>query len=792
MNNSIRQSLPLWLTLVVLSAVVGLVSAATAAPSFKGLGFLPGGENYSIANAVSANGSVVVGNGRSSSSGEERAFRWTSSGGMVGLADMNSTAVGVSADGTVVAGTVWSDLVTFRAFRWTSGGGMTGLGLLPDGRYTQAHAISADGSVVVGDGYGEERNDEGFRWTSSGGMESLENRPEPYIGYYDESEANGVSADGSVVVGRADVILPNDTHYEAYRWTSGTGIVTLGNPPGTTTSSAHAVSANGTVIVGQRATPNRIGGEAFRWTSSGGMESLDNRPGAEYFGSDALGVSADGSTVVGRAHFDAGYRAYRWTEGKGMQSVSELLTSSGIDMTGWLLTHATAISANGRTIVGNGINPDGDHEAWIATFGGATVRLAWGEAAPFQVVYKTGFFDTFHEKVAGQTAAAAVPANVQALIAEKVQSIFDVAGVNVHVASTATSETPSTTVFIGSHIQSPSLLGKAVSGIDHFNAHSDDQAIVYVSNSAYDFSLNSWLSFDIDNFAGLIAHEVGHTFGLVHVCGNQDVMSQGGASLFNTRFVNAAYKLSDNPVAGQFRQNTVYSLRRYVNGESNAALEAAGIHPGGWDIGKNVIASLLFSSDATLYDVHLLSDDSSSDGSLQTIAHFDSITLQELSALKLPLTPGSHFALSAASQSGGALDVVLATGDPFVSDNLAVVVGPGTYNIALQMADPQDATKYITLSSGAINVAAVFGDVNRDGVVNIFDVNLVSSRWGELGPTGDANGDMAVNIFDINLISSNWTPTGSSAVPEPATWGLALFAAIALLPRLRHAGRAKK
>lgn len=67
------------------------------------------------------------------------------------------------------------------------------------------------------------------------------------------------------------------------------------------------------------------------------------------------------------------------------------------------------------------------------------------------------------------------------------------------------------------------------------------------------------------------------------------------------------------------------------------------------------------------------------------------------------------------------------------------------------------------------------GDVNYDGLVDIFDVNLVSTHWGETGPIADANGDMEVDIFDINLISANWTAGGGSAtaVPEPAALTLA-------------------
>jgi len=70
-------------------------------------------------------------------------------------------------------------------------------------------------------------------------------------------------------------------------------------------------------------------------------------------------------------------------------------------------------------------------------------------------------------------------------------------------------------------------------------------------------------------------------------------------------------------------------------------------------------------------------------------------------------------------------------------------------------------------------------DLNVDGVVNIFDINLVSSNWGNAGNagtvTGDVNKDGIVNIFDINEISANWTPTGAAAVPEPATALLGLL-----------------
>jgi hypothetical protein len=77
--------------------------------------------------------------------------------------------------------------------------------------------------------------------------------------------------------------------------------------------------------------------------------------------------------------------------------------------------------------------------------------------------------------------------------------------------------------------------------------------------------------------------------------------------------------------------------------------------------------------------------------------------------------------------------------------------------------------------------SSMAGDANMDGVVNIFDINLVSANWGTAGPMGDVNGDLMVDIFDINLISANWTPAGggsAAAVPEPSCLvlaGMALF-----------------
>jgi hypothetical protein len=52
-----------------------------------------------------------------------------------------------------------------------------------------------------------------------------------------------------------------------------------------------------------------------------------------------------------------------------MREIQDVLVNDlGLDLTGWTLTSAEAISANGRTVAGYGINPSGEREAWVASF----------------------------------------------------------------------------------------------------------------------------------------------------------------------------------------------------------------------------------------------------------------------------------------------------------------------------------------------------------------------------------------------------------------------------------------
>jgi probable HAF family extracellular repeat protein len=365
--------------LVVVSVAPGVRASD---PFFVGVGDLPGGTNLSSAQGVSGDGSVVC--GYSNSSAGDQAFRWTLSGGLVGLGDLpgggsSSNARAISADGTTIVGDS-SGANGGHAFRWTEpighGGGMQDLGDLPGGdNFSIANGVNADGSVVVGHsssaGSGT-LSAEAFRWTDpaagGSGIAALGDIPGSIL----FSVGTACSADGAKVAGYGTSPASGPASSEAARWTAATGMLGLGDlPGGGFGGNAFGMSADGNVIVGLSAATGGV--FAFRWSDpaagGAGMESLGDIAGGSAF-SRANGVSADGSVVVGQSVGPAGMEAFVWTAADGTRSLKGVLQDElGLDLTGWTLEVATAISADGRTIAGYGPNPSGDYEGWVAHLG---------------------------------------------------------------------------------------------------------------------------------------------------------------------------------------------------------------------------------------------------------------------------------------------------------------------------------------------------------------------------------------------------------------------------------------
>lgn len=229
-----------------------------------------------------------------------------------------------------------------------------GLGTLPGGVASQAEGVSADGTGVVGFSDGGGGGTEAFHWTAGGGMQGLGFLPGGIV-----SSASGVSADGAVVVGTgtADGAVPN----AAFRWTAAGGMQGLGHLPNSFSSAATDVSADGGAVVGASTIVTDGMDRAFRWTAAGGMQDLGVLSAGS--ASVATGVSADGSVVVGGS---AG-RAFRWTAGTGMVSLGSL--------PGGAFSSAADVSADGAVVVGVGVGSNGLNEAFRWTQAGGMVGL---------------------------------------------------------------------------------------------------------------------------------------------------------------------------------------------------------------------------------------------------------------------------------------------------------------------------------------------------------------------------------------------------------------------------------
>jgi probable HAF family extracellular repeat protein len=130
-------------------------------------------------------------------------------------------------------------------------------------------------------------------------------------------------------------------------------------PGGDSFSDAFGISADGSVIVGW--SNSGLGGnEAFRWTEADGMVGL----GELGFAWD---VSADGSIIVGASDTGTGREATIWDSTNGLRRLEDVLVLEGLDLTGWTLEQAFGISDDGLTIAGSGKNPAGQSVAWVVT-----------------------------------------------------------------------------------------------------------------------------------------------------------------------------------------------------------------------------------------------------------------------------------------------------------------------------------------------------------------------------------------------------------------------------------------
>ena len=332
------------------------LSVSPFAPSFRGIGLVQGYKN-SEATGVAATGGALFSISAIAASpqgpnfiGTQACFYNPGTGDLVVLpSDVSSDAFAVSGSGATKVGS------SGGAHFWTNANGNVGQAL--DGSRSRALGISFDGLTVVG---GTSENVAAL-WSLPGGNKTVLGT----LPGYDSSFAQGVTANGQIICGRAfnsrDAIAAGATDQtRAFRLVRGFPMQDLGPAPDFVESIAYGLSADGLRIVGE----SGAGDGGFVWSSEGGMKALQVPPG-EIGGTVGYAISGDGNLIVGSGGFFSG--AYVWDgTGSAIAEVRTLLLERRVPIGIWRLSRATGISQDGYTICGVGTNPAGQIEGWVA------------------------------------------------------------------------------------------------------------------------------------------------------------------------------------------------------------------------------------------------------------------------------------------------------------------------------------------------------------------------------------------------------------------------------------------
>lgn len=347
-----------WAVVCLLILTAGS-KAALGQASFQGIGDLSGGIFKSESFDVSDNSTVV---GLSYGSAW-KAFSWSLETDIVDLgAGSFSLAYAISSDGSVIAGRYRSLTVNgYEAFRWSQNSGIVGMGFLPgDESSSAAWGVSGDGNTIVGNS-GVSSGKQAFRWTKEEGMVGIGD----LSGGQFSSTAQDASFNGSVIVGQGN----SSFGWEAFRWKENTGMVGLGDLPGSGFYSvATSVSDDGLVAIGY--SDSSLGREAFRWEKDviSGLGIISDKDFSRALGTNFNGDIVVGSSGNGTLSSPSNEVAFIWDETNGMRLLQDVLTVEyGVDLDGWTLTTASSISQNGLIITGTGIDPYDNTQAWITT-----------------------------------------------------------------------------------------------------------------------------------------------------------------------------------------------------------------------------------------------------------------------------------------------------------------------------------------------------------------------------------------------------------------------------------------
>jgi probable HAF family extracellular repeat protein len=311
-----------------------------------------------VFNGISADGSVVV--GTSSSGGQQSAMRFVSGNYLDIGGGTGSYAYSANADGSIIAGQGAFPMLGSHAFIWKKVGGYAASADSNGFGASNLSGITPDGLNMCGYGFMLSSGNADYHALRmvNGTFYDLH-----YLGTGNQAFANGISDNGSTVVGTSNT-TPNGI-YKPFVWKVTSGIQPL--PLTHESGSATAISGDGKIIVGyfNDAADNNIP-HACLWNSQG-FVSLGHLDGNSTY-SKANACNGNGSVVVGRStHFGLS-KAFIWTPEDGMLDLQDYLKTKGVTFApGVELIEAKGISADGSKIVGTAYNTLGNSVSFIAT-----------------------------------------------------------------------------------------------------------------------------------------------------------------------------------------------------------------------------------------------------------------------------------------------------------------------------------------------------------------------------------------------------------------------------------------
>jgi probable HAF family extracellular repeat protein len=345
-------------------------------PAFIPIGILGGASETTVFGVAAQDGVIFGAVGYSSVSGTvsgEAPLLYTPRDGTISLPrqalNVDGRAFGISADGKFKVGTAGN-----HGCYWN---GQNELQILPGTGSSSAFTISADGSTIGGAASEEGPSgpvNTATLWATGGTGRSLIGT----LPQFDASIVRALSLDGQTVCGSADRFERPDKSISGatrafYRPKNGvmTELPALDqslNPNDQTF--ANDLNASGKTIVG---TSDRRG---VLWdVFDPGVRVIYTFQTGDY-ASAAFGIDGKGTYAVGHVYtVDNEFNAVMWdTRDVRPGSILALRgTIKGllanpyrINIGNWKLTSAYCISKDGFTVGGNGINPEGNTEGWLA------------------------------------------------------------------------------------------------------------------------------------------------------------------------------------------------------------------------------------------------------------------------------------------------------------------------------------------------------------------------------------------------------------------------------------------